>query len=181
MKTDVYPITSAQPHRVALISRPRGGDWLPDEIGTLLHQGFQVIVSMLTDAEASELGLLEERQECLQRHIAFEQVPIPDRAVPSDRDAFLSAVEHIAEQVRAGMSVGVHCRAGIGRSSMFLASVLVRLGWGVEESFLAIQEARGCPVPDTPDQRKWVQLQVERGRTKSAHLREALLSPIDGG
>jgi hypothetical protein len=44
----------------------------------------------------------------------------------------------------------------IGRASLLAASVLIRLGWDANAAFSAIQLARGCPVPDTEQQRRWV-------------------------
>jgi protein-tyrosine phosphatase len=63
-----------------------------------------------------------------------------------------------------GKAVGVHCRAGIGRSSLIAAALLIQNGVSPETAFLTIQEARGCPVPDTVEQRNW----VERYRSADA-------------
>jgi hypothetical protein len=40
---------------------------------------------------------------------------------------------------------------------MIVASALIRNGLSVDSAFSAIQEARGCSVPDTPEQRQWVE------------------------
>src|SRR5215467_12015677 len=61
------------------------------------------------------------------------------------------------EYLRQGKAVGVHCRAGIGRSSMIAACALIRTGLSVELAFRMIEKARGCSVPDTPEQREWVE------------------------
>jgi protein-tyrosine phosphatase len=156
MKATIYPVESALPNRLAIIARPRGGDWLCDEIAAFAGEGVEVVVSMLTSEEMEELGLNDEREKCEAAAITFVNIPIPDRAVPSERDSFLDDVDRVADLVRQGHSVGVHCRASIGRSSMFAAALLVRLGWTADRAFTAIESARGCPVPDTPEQRRWV-------------------------
>jgi hypothetical protein len=69
---------------------------------------------------------------------------------------FLPAVEQLAHLVREGRFVGVHYRASMGRSSVLAVSVLVRLGWEANEAFDAVDSARGCSIPDTPEQRQWV-------------------------
>ena len=46
--------------RLAIIPRPRGQDWLPDDISVLQRAGIDVVVSALTAAENEELGLVEE-------------------------------------------------------------------------------------------------------------------------
>lgn len=160
MKPTIYRIESALPYRLSIVARPRGGDWLHDEIHALSASGVQFLVSMLTDKEADELGLRGEENHCEHEGIIFRNVPIQDRSVPADRRQFLDAVEQVRADVKCGKDVVVHCRAGIGRSSVFVASVLVRLGWKVEEAFKAIEKARGCAVPDTLDQEAWVRQNV---------------------
>ncbi len=156
MKATIYSITAAAPVRIAIVARPRGNDWLCDEIRGLSQEGIDVLVSMLTSEEANELGLRDERIECETAGISFVNLEVPDRSVPLDKAAFLNGVEQLAELVRQGRYLGVHCRAGIGRSSMLAAAILAQLGWEASQAFDAIESARGCPVPDTPEQRQWV-------------------------
>jgi protein-tyrosine phosphatase len=91
-------------------------------------------------------------------------LPIPDRSVPSDAADFLRRVDQLAEMVKDGRSLGVHCLASIGRSSVLAVSVLVRLGLDPGEAFDAVESARGCSIPDTPDQRQWVIQNIPGGR-----------------
>lgn len=164
-KPSIYPITAAAPHRVSIVARPHGHDWLWDELLALSREGINTLVSMLTAGEASELGLDQEEVECGAAGIEFVRVPMPDRAVPPDKETFLRTVEHLAELVRAGQHIAVHCRAGIGRSSLLVASILVRLGWKVDRAFDSIGAARGCSVPDTSEQRQWVTAHVPTTRS----------------
>jgi hypothetical protein len=48
--------------RLAIIPRPRGADWLLDEIRFLQRAGVDVVVSALTASENEELGLVEESE-----------------------------------------------------------------------------------------------------------------------
>jgi len=84
----------------------------------------------------------------------FLSFPIEDRSVPSSSNEFNALVDSVIGSLRNGKGVAVHCRAGIGRSSMIVASALIRNGLSAESAFRAIEEARGCPVPDTPEQRR---------------------------
>ena len=61
-----------------------------------------------------------------------------------------------AETWRLLYNIVIHCRQGIGRSSIVAAIILTRQGATVEEAFDRLAEARGRPVPDTPEQREWV-------------------------
>ena len=47
----------------------------------------------------------------------------------------------------------VHCRQGIGRSSLLVALVLMSLGTDLDEALAAIGNARSLDVPETEEQR----------------------------
>ena len=64
--------------RLAIIPRPRGQDWLPDDISLLQRAGIDVVVSALTAAENEELGLVEESRCCQTRGIEFLSFPKPN-------------------------------------------------------------------------------------------------------
>src|SRR6185437_6099276 len=104
--------------RMAITPRPRGKDWLEDDIRFLQRAGVDVLVSALTPAEAEELGLLEESQFCQSNGLEFLSLPIEDRSVPSSFNEIDGLLNSVTDYLRNGKAVGVHCRAGIGRSSM---------------------------------------------------------------
>jgi protein-tyrosine phosphatase len=156
LKATVYPVTQAAPNRIAIVARPRGNDWLCEEITALSQEGVEILVSMLTSEEVEELGLIHESAECAAAGISFVNLAIPDRSVPSNTTAFLRTVDEFATRVREGRYLAVHCRASIGRSSVLAASILMRLGWDAKTAFDAIESARGCSVPDTSEQKQWV-------------------------
>jgi protein-tyrosine phosphatase len=143
--------------RLAIAPRPRGGDWLEDDVRLLQRAGVDVIVSALTPVEAEELGLLEEGHRCQSSGLEFLSFPIEDRSFPLSLSEFDGLLNSVTDYLRTGKAVGVHCRAGIGRSSIIVACTLIRNGLSVESAFTAIREARGCSVPDTPEQRQWVE------------------------
>jgi protein-tyrosine phosphatase len=155
MTKNVYWITAAQPYRIAIVARPRRGDWLEDDIKRFSTEGIGVLVSLLMPEESEELGLSDEARLCDQFGVPFFNLPIADRSVPNEFEIG-ALLDTLVKQVQLGKGVGFHCRAGIGRSSMLAALVLGRLGWTADAAFRAISESRGCSVPDTPEQEKWV-------------------------
>ncbi len=54
------------------------------------------------------------------------------------------------------MNTVVHCRAGIGRSAVVAAGILLQAAFGPEEAFARVSEVRGVDVPDTDEQHNWV-------------------------
>ena len=107
--------------RLAIVPRPRGNDWLEDEVSQMKRAGVDVLVSMLQPDEAAELGLSAEADLCAAGGIQFRSFPIPDRETPHSTAAFAKFVEELRAEVHAGRRVAVHCRASIGRSSLLPA------------------------------------------------------------
>ncbi len=64
MKAEVYWIEALAPGRLGVMPRPRGNDWLEDEVSSLVSEGVQFVVSLLTKDEVSELGLEREGALC---------------------------------------------------------------------------------------------------------------------
>jgi hypothetical protein len=57
MRPDLFWIPTPWLGRLAIAARPRGGEWLYDELSSLHAAGVDVIVSLLTEEETIELGL----------------------------------------------------------------------------------------------------------------------------
>ena len=110
MKT-VYWITTAEPRCIAILGRPRGNDWLGDEIKGLNREGVNIIVSLLTPDEAADLGLQDESRFCEMSGIQFFSLPVEERSVPNEHEV-RGLVDTLAKEVKAGRTwyrgVGCH-------------------------------------------------------------------------
>ena len=156
MKADVYFIADTPGKGLAIMPRPRGGEWLMNEVMAWKEAGINVVVSLLEDSEIDELELREEGSSCESMGMEFLRVPISDRGVPDSSCPVTALVGSLVEKLKAGHGVSIHCRMGIGRSGLIAACVLVSLGHDIDEAWESIAEARGFPVPDTKAQRDWV-------------------------
>jgi protein-tyrosine phosphatase len=143
------------PGRLAIMARPRADDWLEADVTEWRTSGVHLVVSLLEQEEVSELGLQREPELCRARGIEFVSFPILDRGVPDLRPA-LDLVRSIADGIAGGRSIAVHCRAGIGRSSVIAACAMICSGIEASEALALIRMARGVMVPDTDEQRDWV-------------------------
>ncbi|HUB17013.1 MAG TPA: hypothetical protein VL990_00160 [Acidobacteriaceae bacterium] len=155
MKTVLW-IGEADPSRLAIVLRPRGGDGLRPDLEVARAAGIDILVSLLTPDDNVDLGLEQESRVAQQLGMRFVSYPILDRCTPSDTAGFRRLVADLRDQVRAGKSVGAHCRGCIGRSTVLIASVMIALGWDATEALRLIERARGFPVPDTPEQLEWI-------------------------
>ena len=156
MKTEYYWIAGPWKGRLAIVPRPRGGDWLEDEVHSWHEAGLDTIVSLLTppEIEEFELGLEEELSQA--QDIEFISFPIPDGEVPTSREATIALAHKLEAALASGKGVGLHCRQGIGRSSVLASCVLIASSENSAEAFERISKARGRPVPDTVEQKEWV-------------------------
>ena len=157
MKADLFWIPGPWRGRLAIAARPRGGDWLDDEATAWRRAGIDAVVSLLEDREAAQLDLVRERQAAEDHAVAFLSFPIPDRGIPASSEAAITVIGHIVSQLEAGKNVAVHCRQGIGRSGLIVVGALMTSGVNAEDAIRIVGSARGVEVPETSEQRRWVE------------------------
>ena len=82
--------------------------------------------------------------------------------MPANLEGFNRFLDRLKSDIASRKRIGIHCRACIGRSSVAAVSLLIRNGIAPDEAWRLVEEARGFPVPDTPDQREWVDRNIDR-------------------
>ena len=155
MIPELYKIVHHAEGFLAIMPRPGPEEWLRDEIAGLGELGVTTLVSLLEDWEERELSLSAESEIAKANGIDFISYPIVDRSVPADLASFEELVKDLTQRINDGNGVAIHCRAGIGRSGITAASVLVQLGIDPKNVFEIITKARRYPVPDTYEQIEW--------------------------
>jgi hypothetical protein len=80
---ELYQIADLSRGRLAVALRPRGGDWLSDELGAFQRLGWSVLVTTLEHEELRELELESLGVACSDAGIEWIHFPIPDRGLPS--------------------------------------------------------------------------------------------------
>jgi protein-tyrosine phosphatase len=153
---EIFWVGHDGPGNLAIVLRPRGEDWLEDELRRMKEGGVQTVVSMLEPEEAELLGLSAEEDTARRLGLGYLSFAIQDRGTPSNVEAFREFIAGLAARVQAVQRIGVHCRGCIGRATIAVACTLIHLGWKPERALEEIEKARGCTVPDTPEQRDWI-------------------------
>jgi protein-tyrosine phosphatase len=156
MRGEVHPIRGPWRGQLAILARPRGNDWLSDEIQSWREAGIDVVVSLLTAPENLELGLVDESKVAKNVGINFVSFPISDYSVPASEEAVLELSRNLNDMLSMGKCVGIHCRQSIGRSGLIAACLLVVAGETPADAFEQVIAGRGAPVPDTLEQQNWV-------------------------
>lgn len=138
----------------------RGRLWLmpcptPEDLDAAAAAGVTRVVSMLTLSEAEGLGMADEQVLCAARGMDFQNAPIKDFGVP-DMQTFEELILGLKQKIAARAAIAVHCRAGIGRSGMVSACLLVACGVAPEDAIAQVSKARGVAIPDTVEQAEFI-------------------------
>ncbi|WP_349263295.1 protein-tyrosine phosphatase family protein [Steroidobacter sp.] len=168
MQPTLYQIQPVGSGRLAMMGRPRAGEWAADEFAGLTKLGVTDVVSSLEPAEAGEIGLADEAAYCAAAGLRFHSYPVADRGVPSSPLSLSRLSCQLYHLCAGGSGVVIHCRAGIGRSGLVTAAVLLHCGITVRDAFSAICKARGVRVPDTVEQAEW--LSMHEAAVAKCHL-----------
>jgi protein-tyrosine phosphatase len=157
MTPDLYWIPGPWQGKLAVATRPRGGEWLADELRSWREAGLNGIISLLELDEATQLGLEDEAAVARSLGLEFLSLPIPDRGVPGSGVDILRFLTKVTSALATGRNVAVHCRQGVGRSGMVASAALIASGTSAREATDIVGRARGVLVPETPDQLRWLE------------------------
>jgi protein-tyrosine phosphatase len=156
MYPDIYQVELIGSGSLSVMAKPVSGEWIEDEFSSIARVGINRIVSLLEEGEALEVGLSEERELAEKNGIEFISFPIPDRGLPSSIEQFSKFTKRLYHEAAGGKHTVVHCRAGIGRTGIVAAGILLHCGYEPLEAFEHISNKRGVSVPDTQEQIEWV-------------------------
>ena len=126
MATELYWVDGPWPGKLALAARPRGGDWLEDEIASWRGARVDTVLSLLTPKEERDLDLLT---------LSNNSIPI----FPQARMPWCTVVRESAAP------------------GWWSACLLVTKEMTSGATLKALSYARGTAVPETNEQREWVE------------------------
>jgi len=157
MRKDIYWLDESWPGKLAVSARPRGGDWLKDDVASWSRSHVNAVISLLTPDEEGDLALRDEAAEVRAHGMSFTSFPIPDRQIPTSEAKLSEVLEKAARDLSNGKNVLVHCRQGIGRSGLIAACLLVKKGMSPGAAIEVVSAARGVSIPETVEQRDWIE------------------------
>ena len=103
-----------------------------------------LVITLVEDAEFPMLGVPTFAATIAQTGLPWRHVPIRDADVPDER--FESAWVAVGAEARAALLNGgrvlLHCRAGLGRTGMIAARLLVELGEAPADAIAKVRAAR---------------------------------------
>ena len=156
MKPGIYKVEFIGSGVLAVMAKPVSGEWIEEEFMGIANEGINSIVSLLELHESYELGLQNEKQLAEKNGMEFISYPLKDRGLPNSVNEFKKFTKELYYQIASGKNTVIHCRAGIGRTGVVAAGVLLHCGFEPDEAFNHISEKRGVQVPDTEEQIDWI-------------------------
>ena len=152
MTVRTYWVEASSIGRLAVVGRPRAAR----DFAELKAAGVDVLISLQQVEEAAMVGLAEEAALCEAAGIVFHRLEIADHGIPKS----LLSVEELAHTVKpllaAGKGVAAHCYAGLGRSPLMIAAIMIDHGIDAMDACDLISVARGVSVPEMASQIDWL-------------------------
>ena len=134
------------------------------------HYSVDCLVCLMEAPEYTALHIAGLLERAATYGLTSRWFPIRDVDAPPARSMgrFLNMIRCVIEDVRAGRTVVVCCRGGMGRSGLVAASCLVACGCGATEAIRRVRSARHGAVEVAPQER-WVEMvaQTMRGKRRS--------------
>ncbi len=156
MQAEMYKVGTIGKGFFAIMARPSLEQGDPASVVNISRLGINLVVSLLETNEARTLGLDAEREQVKALGMDFVSFPIPDMGLPASVEEFASLSKMLLKQVNAGTNILVHCHAGIGRSGLMAAGILLYCDLNPQQAFAHVSKMRGVRVPETPEQEQWL-------------------------
>jgi len=140
-----------------------------ERVRRLLAAGVTLFIDLTEENEqAPYMPLVEEEAARLGVRVEHHRWPLKDLAEPPE-DKIVAILDDLDAALRAGHTVYVHCKAGVGRTGVVVGTYLVRRGLPGEEALAQIARWREDVPDDRPSplverQRELVRRWSEDGR-----------------
>lgn len=156
MQPTIYLIERIGNGSLSIMAKPAAGEQVDNQFSRIASTGINTIVSLLERDESSEVGLQDEETLATKHGMAFHSFPIKDFGYPASNVQFRVFSKSLFLAASNGENIVIHCRAGIGRSGLVTAGVLLHNNYSPLDAFKHISNRRGETVPETDEQRNWL-------------------------
>jgi len=123
------------------------GDWNRDlglDLAAIEGWGAAAVVTLIEAHEFEHLGVQHLGEAVRSHNMQWYHLPIRDVTVPGPtfEQAWQGAGKELRAILRAGFSVLVHCKGGLGRAGMIAARLLIELGMDQADAVKVVRRVR---------------------------------------
>ena len=117
---------------------------LEADLTLLASNGATDLVTLIGEDERGKLGVGALPRLAGENGLSWREFPITDRTAPaSGRQAeFDQLLDELLTDLAAGRRVAIHCQAGLGRTGLLAAGLLVRFGTVPDDAIALVRSAR---------------------------------------
>jgi len=127
-----------------------------DAVREIVRSGYDSVLTLTTEQELAELGSPGMGEAFKRRGLDWIHFPISDFGVPgkADSEAWRLLETRLVDRLKGGGRIMIHCRAGLGRSGMIAARLLIAGGSDPDTAVATVRRARPGAI-ETPAQLDW--------------------------
>ncbi len=116
---------------------------LPVDLDAVVDWGTNGLICLLEHHELSMHRIEHLKDEVESRGMWYKHLPIVDMGVPTQdfEDVWAVEGERIRHSLRIGERVVFHCYAGLGRTGMMAARILVEMGMEQEAAIAEVRKS----------------------------------------
>lgn len=114
------------------------------DLKTLENWGADAVICLVEPAELTAMGVPNYAEALQKYNFPLFHLPIKDMSTPGQNfeEAWDYHANELIELLSGPYQIVVHCAAGLGRTGMFCAKMLVHLGYSAEDAMQKVREKR---------------------------------------
>jgi len=122
----------------------RLGRDLEEDVKTISSWNAKAALTLMETQELERFGVADIGAVMRIHHIEWYHLPIKDMSIPGKEfeNIWKEVGNYLGSIIFCGGNILIHCRAGLGRSGMIAARILVELGWNSEVALRRVREVR---------------------------------------
>lgn len=143
-KAGVIGMSACPGVRIDAVRRGNTARHLKNDIAGFQEWGATGVITLNEEEELENLGLSDLGVRLVGSGVWWRHLPILDMNVPLPEFEDLWQVEsrRICESLAAGERIVIHCLAGLGRTGMMAARLLVDMGMAPERAIIEVRRVR---------------------------------------